>query len=52
MWSVFQKKYWLSANSAFCLVVLSTGLFVLLIDAQLKQQTKIPINSQLNIFAR
>ena len=37
MRSTLQKKIWkLSANSTFCLVFLSAGLLLLLIDAQFK----------------
>jgi hypothetical protein len=52
MRSTLQKKIWkLSANSAFCLVFLSAGLLLLLLDAQFKQQLQIPINSETIIFA-
>ena len=51
MRSTLQKKIWkLSANSAFCLVFLSAGLLLLLLDAQFKQQLRIPIDSQTIIF--
>ena len=51
MWSGMHKGWKISANSAFGLVFLSTGLFLLLMDAQVKQQLKIPI-SQDNIYNR
>lgn len=48
MWSGMHKGWRISANSAFGLVFLSAGLFLLLMDAQVKQQLKIPI-LQVNI---
>lgn len=50
MWSGMHKGWRISANRAFGLVFLSTGLFLLLMDAQVKQ-LKIPI-SQDNIYNR
>lgn len=47
MWSTMQRKRWkLSANSAFCLVFLISGLLLLLLHAQFGQQPHpVPIKS-------
>lgn len=52
MRSALHKNRWLSANNAFCLVLLLSGLLLLLIHAQFEQQPQVPINSPNQIFSR
>lgn len=50
MRSTLHKKRWVSANSAFCLFFLLSGLLLVLIHAQFEQQPQLPMNSQNKIF--